>query len=55
MVKELRVAKLKKELKSAKETIAQLDEENRKLNDRLVQLEDVIINLIFLLGTSKPK
>ena len=56
MTKEIRVAKLKKELARAKETIAQLDDENQKLTDRLIQLEDVSFQRIYnFLGAFKPE
>ena len=41
MVKELELAKIKRELLQAKETIADLEAENRKLHARVIDLESV--------------
>lgn len=56
MVKELHLAKLKKELLIAKETIAELHQENEKLEMMLIRVEDVNNSLILnLIGTGRKK
>lgn len=51
MVKELHLAKLKKELLIAKETIAELNQENEKLEMMLIRVEDVSKEFNFFKGT----